>query len=182
VADLFSAILSPKKHFKPCSLVKLRLDGNSIDEEGIRVICTILKQSATIEDLSLSNNFLHTDGTRMLVETLAENKTVKRLNISSNFLKDDGAQVVCSLLRLPTCYLEHRDLQDNFITDKSVECLVKALTPNLHLQELDLRKNEQLHLDLARINPGINVLYDEPHGKKRRKKTNGRSSEFINVQ
>ncbi|XP_052445019.1 protein NLRC5 isoform X16 [Carassius gibelio] len=101
---------------KHCKLNKLKLNNNSITEEG----CIALTSAF---NLNPSN----------LIE----------LDLSGNKLQNSGIEKLCHLLRNPQCRLKKLKLSDCSITEEGYKALASALRSNpSHLIELDLRGND----------------------------------------
>ena len=100
--------------FKRCpQLAVLRLDGNSIGNEGAEVLAKLLRNDASLTDLWLSNNTIGDRGMQALARTLrADNQTLLGLYLDGNPL----------------------------ITSDSAYCLKLILLCNESLEIIDLRK------------------------------------------
>ena len=93
------------------NLVQLYLDGNEIDDEGIRLLVPLLSSMSSLKCLSLgSNRSISSVGWRALTE----------------------------LLQSPNCALEILDASESKINDDTVVAFTNVLSHNKTLKQLDL--------------------------------------------
>lgn len=115
----------------------LILDENGIDNNGAKIIGTILKLNKGLTDLSLKKNLIGNLGAKELLNGLKKNKTLKSLNLDDNRIDsvlkkeilDDRNDVINNLI-----ILKH---EGNKIENNKVLSLGELLKNNQSLTILD---------------------------------------------
>ncbi|XP_063049911.1 NACHT, LRR and PYD domains-containing protein 3-like [Engraulis encrasicolus] len=122
----------------------LDLNGNHIGDDGVKKLCSGLKNpNCALETLRLQSCRITEEGCAALASALTSNLShLKQLDLCSNKLGDKGAKQISDLLRNPHCRLQSLRLQSCTITEDGCVALASALIPNLsHLTRLHLGCN-----------------------------------------
>lgn len=93
-------------------------------------------------DIDLSQNDLNNFGANQIAGILKKFTKIKTCDISSNGIGSDGMQKICSGLCNENSKLEHLDIQDNPISDKSLKMLMAMLLHNTSILEINYTLKE----------------------------------------
>ncbi|KAL1251666.1 hypothetical protein QQF64_019462 [Cirrhinus molitorella] len=126
------------------NLKELNLSNNDLQDSGVRMLCTGLKNKlCKLEILRLNDCSLTDDSCSALAKVLESETSLKELNLSNNDLQDSGVRLFCTGLKNIQCKLEILRLSDCSITEEGYKALASALRSNpSHLIELDLTGND----------------------------------------
>ena len=130
-------------HLIKCpSLKMLDLSFNRLSDAGIRPLADLLSRNPplSLRKLFLNKNGISNDGARCLANLLQTNQTLEELWLSDNEIGNAGVQHLAHVLAYCNKSLKVLVLSSNiFITDSSINSIVKALTYNQTLEKLFLR-------------------------------------------
>ena len=127
---------------KSASLKMLDLSFNRLSDSGLRPLVDILSRNPplSLRKLFLNKNAISNDGARSLANLLQTNQTLEELWLSDNEIGNAGVQHLTHVLAYCNKTLKVLVLSSNiFITDSSINPIVKALTYNQTLEKLFLR-------------------------------------------
>lgn len=151
------------------TLAELNLSGSGIDDVGINLLLTTVRDRTTLTGLNLSYmkmitkksirsvaEFLRVDsslvslyfqgnkvsvgGTRLIAESLKVNKTLKILELSRNNIRAPGAHFLSEALKANTA-LVFLGLSQNALRARGAQLISDGLGVNSSLTELDLSAN-----------------------------------------
>uniref|UniRef100_A0A4X2M5V3 NLR family pyrin domain containing 12 n=1 Tax=Vombatus ursinus TaxID=29139 RepID=A0A4X2M5V3_VOMUR len=127
------------------SLIYLDLSMNFLGDEGMKVICEVLKnKNCNIQDLRLSRCHFSNACCKNLSSALKAHGRMKYLDLSENNLQDIGMNLLCEALGNPDCNLQELKLSQCHLTAACCQDLSTCI------------KNQSLiHLDASG-----NVLHD----------------------
>ncbi|EGV92686.1 NACHT, LRR and PYD domains-containing protein 9A [Cricetulus griseus] len=122
-----------------CKVKHLSLVENPLKNEGVMLLCQILKHpSCVLKTLMLSYCCLTFIACGHLYEALLCNRSLSLLDLGSNFLEDTGVNILCEALKDPTCCLQELWLDMCEFTTGSCADLALALTKCKTLTSLNL--------------------------------------------
>ncbi|XP_048398544.2 NLR family CARD domain-containing protein 3-like isoform X1 [Stegostoma tigrinum] len=125
-----------------CSLTRLDLSSNVIQDSGINVISmALMDTSCSIQSLVLTETKLTPTCCEKLASVLVTNQTLRELDLSMNKLGDSGICVLSTALKEPSCKLETLGLKQTCLTDACCEKLITALSTSQTMARLDLSEN-----------------------------------------
>jgi len=153
------------------SITHLNLTKSSIDDEGAKILTSLLSQhnvlikecifndnqigdisavhfsqmlriNTTLVHLSLSNNQFGKKGIKAICKGMKENTTLRILLLGGNVIQDKGAEYLCGML-LKNTSLVQLDLHSCFITSTGITAIHEALLINSTLHTLNLAENKQ---------------------------------------
>ncbi|XDV23235.1 hypothetical protein PO909_027911 [Leuciscus waleckii] len=127
------------------SLKELNMNNNNLQDSGVKLLCTGLKNiKCKLEILRLRYCDLTDEGCSAVTSALKSNPShLRELDLSGNKLGDSGLKNICDLLMNPQCNLEKLDLCGCSIKEKHCYLLSSALKSNpSHLRELNLSGNK----------------------------------------
>ncbi len=126
---------------KSQTLAVLRLNGNSIEDEGVESIAAALESpDSKLAQLDLTSNRIQEKGAVSLSTSLKKNSTLVALVLSHNQIGDKGLESLSDMLTV-NHVLAKLAVSDNRLTAAGAVHLSKALAKNSSCQELDLHKN-----------------------------------------
>lgn len=115
-----------------------------VDDEGGVAIAEALEANATLVEIDLSFNRLSLWFGRAIAKVLKKNGPLKQLNLSNNALRDVGAHCIAEGLVTNTT-LKILNVSANQFGDEGAEALAKALKKNKALTRLNLSYNKINH-------------------------------------
>uniref|UniRef100_A0A8C2QIR4 NACHT domain-containing protein n=1 Tax=Cricetulus griseus TaxID=10029 RepID=A0A8C2QIR4_CRIGR len=124
-----------------CKVKHLSLVENPLKNEGVMLLCQILKHPSCVELLMLSYCCLTFIACGHLYEALLCNRSLSLLDLGSNFLEDTGVNILCEALKDPTCCLQELWLSGCYLTTACCEGISAVLLRNKNLKTLKLGNN-----------------------------------------
>mmetsp|Transcript_26434 Transcript_26434/g.55209 ORF Transcript_26434/g.55209 Transcript_26434/m.55209 type:complete len:329 (+) Transcript_26434:526-1512(+) len=119
-------------------LTVIHLNGNHISRTGCIALGTLLRWTTTeLEVLSLQGNSIDDEGVKVLVRALTNNKSLTTLDLSYDPWASNVGWLSLSTL-LSTTNLKHLQLDSNFINDNTAYLFAGALLQNDTLESLVL--------------------------------------------
>ncbi|XP_072440877.1 NACHT, LRR and PYD domains-containing protein 3-like isoform X1 [Chiloscyllium punctatum] len=132
-----SSVLSTNR-----SLKDLYLGYNKLGSSGVKHLSVALKNlDCEIQKLSLNDNELTDCCVEDLTSALKTNRSLTALNLNNNKLGDSGVVLLSESLRKPDCKIQELRLDNNALTDLSIEALSSALSTSQSLTVLSLWSN-----------------------------------------
>uniref|UniRef100_A0A8C1LEY6 NACHT domain-containing protein n=1 Tax=Cyprinus carpio TaxID=7962 RepID=A0A8C1LEY6_CYPCA len=124
------------------SLKELYMNNNNLQNSGVKLLCTGLKNiNCKLEILSLKNNCITEGGCHVLAAALNSNPSnLTELDLSENKLGNPGMKIILTLFENVQCRMEKLKLNCISITDEGCAALASAINSNL--RELDLSRNQ----------------------------------------
>ncbi|XP_068699918.1 protein NLRC3-like isoform X2 [Montipora foliosa] len=122
------------------SLTTLRLDDNSIGDEGATSLSQVLAVNTSLTTLKLSGNSIGDAGATSLSQALAVNTSLTTLKLFGNSIGEAGATSLSQALAVNTS-LTTLKLSGNSIGDAGATSLSQALAVNTSLTTLKLSGN-----------------------------------------
>uniref|UniRef100_A0A8C2DF61 Uncharacterized protein n=1 Tax=Cyprinus carpio TaxID=7962 RepID=A0A8C2DF61_CYPCA len=124
------------------SLKVLNMNNNNLQDSGVKLLCTGLKNiNCKLEILSLKNNCITEGGCHVLAAALNSNPSnLTELDLSENKLGNPGMKIILTLFENVQCRLEKLKLNCISITEQGCAALASAFNSNL--RELDLSRNQ----------------------------------------
>ncbi|XP_063819122.1 NACHT, LRR and PYD domains-containing protein 3-like [Pseudophryne corroboree] len=125
-----------------CSLTRLELTQNVLEDSGIKILCEGLRHPAcTLKYIMLWNCGLTSSCCDDLRSVITANRSLTRLDLSHNALEDSGIKLLCEGLRHPACTLQDLRLYGCGLTSSCCDDLRSVITTNRSLTRLDLDQN-----------------------------------------
>jgi hypothetical protein len=119
----------------------LKLNDNKIGSTGMVHLSSALVLNSTLETLSLDDNYVGDYGTRLLTDALMQNFTLINLTLAGNQIKELGAKSLAVLLRTNSTLID-LSLEDNIIGDNGMIALCETLEQyNRTLKKLWVNNN-----------------------------------------
>lgn len=119
-------------------IVELLLPYNKIGNDGLIVICDLLKgENTNIASLDLHSNDIGTEGCKKLCEVLHNNTVLSNINLHSNYIGDQGGLYISELLSINRT-IRSIDIGENEIRTDCVISLCQTLWSNNVLEELNM--------------------------------------------
>jgi hypothetical protein len=140
------------------TIVNLDLSHNKITNHGARLVSKLLRDNSVVTQLDLSDNQIHADGGRYLGRGLRGNDSLLTLNLRQNRLGDDGCRMVLEGLQ-DNITLKQLNMGSNGAGHASALTLATILRdPEHKLTHLDFCSNQFTadNLELLRVSVGIN--------------------------
>ncbi|XP_052041314.1 leucine-rich repeat-containing protein 74A [Apodemus sylvaticus] len=123
------------------TVLKLELEDNCIQEEGILSLMEMLHENYYLQELNVSNNHLGLEGARIISDFLQENNSsLWKLKLSGNNFKEECASLLCQALS-SNYRIRSLNLSHNEFSDTAGEYLGQMLALNVGLQSLNLSWN-----------------------------------------
>jgi Ran GTPase-activating protein (RanGAP) involved in mRNA processing and transport len=122
-----------------CTLKKLNLNGNNIQDEGLIAVLEALKGKDLME-LNLAGNSIGDKGCTAVVEYLKTNRYLKSLCLLGNSITDKGAMELATVLS-KDIFLESLYLYMNLIGDSGAIAIADSVKSNMHIDTLWLDHN-----------------------------------------
>ncbi|XDV23284.1 hypothetical protein PO909_027923 [Leuciscus waleckii] len=146
----------------PSNLIELDLSGNVLGNSGVKLLSDGLKENCKLEKLRLNNNSITEEGCSALTSAFNSNPSnLIELDLSGNKLGNSGINNICRLLENPQCRLEKLKLSDCSITEEGYKALASALRSNpSHLIELDLTGNDPGQSGVKELNDLLQDRYN----------------------
>ena len=119
---------------------KIDLQFFSIGDSYAHAFSEGLKHFKTLESLNLRSNRLSEKGAYQILSNLHYHP-VRYLSLSDNFLGEKSIECILSILKSPKPYLKHLNLENTKISYITVNALASVLCTNKSLVHLGLAKN-----------------------------------------
>lgn len=160
------------------SLTQLDLSHNNIGDDGVKRLCKLLGEDSVLTHVNLTGNEINDDGAKYIGRALKANESLLSLDLRLNPLGERGGKFVFGgLAQNPMSALENLNMcatnlqrhayeslcelvaasqslvtldvsANNVFLDDNSDFL-KALTTNMSLTELDVRRNERMSTQTA---------------------------------
>ncbi|XP_069089568.1 uncharacterized protein [Pleurodeles waltl] len=125
------------------SLTDLILDGNTLGDSGVRLLCEGLKHpGCTLQKLDLTGCSLTSSSCEDLASVLSTNQSLTVLTLSDNDLGDTGVARILEGLKHPACVMHTLMMDGCSLTCSVCGDIASLLRTNTSLTELDLGGNE----------------------------------------
>ena len=135
-------------------LEELDLSGNDLRTEGIIKIAAALQNIVTLTKLNVSNNNITCTAANVIAFAITCNTHLQEFVISGNCLNILGVTTIAkSLKKILT--LRKLYIVNTGINDEAADDIADAVSCNVHLQELDISRNNLQALGAARIARGV---------------------------
>ncbi|XP_056122566.1 NACHT, LRR and PYD domains-containing protein 12-like [Rhinichthys klamathensis goyatoka] len=136
------------------NLKELNMNNNNLQDSGVKLICTGLKNiKCKLEILRLNDCNLTDKSCSDLAAVLGSDTNLKELNMNNNNLQDSGVKLICTGLKNIKCKLEILRLSNCSVTEEGYKALASALRSNpSHLIELDLTGNDPGESGVKQLN------------------------------
>uniref|UniRef100_A0A8C5P2X9 Leucine rich repeat containing 74A n=1 Tax=Jaculus jaculus TaxID=51337 RepID=A0A8C5P2X9_JACJA len=138
------------------SLWKLKLSGNSFNEECAALLCQALSSNYRIKTLNLSHNQFSDTAAEHLAQMLALNVGLQSLNLSWNHFHIRGAMALCNGLR-SNVTLKKLDVSMNGFGNEGAQALGDVLKINSSLVYIDLCGNGISNDGASKLSKGLEV-------------------------
>lgn len=131
----------------PIHLNKLKLLGLQLNICQMKYLKPLfLSNVQSLRKLDLSNNEIGFEEIAFLYQNfLKNNKSLEYLNLTSNEIEDDSMKILCAFFENHNA-IKKVILSENFISDKGMEYLAKALRKNKSLELLFLLQNPEISI------------------------------------
>ncbi|XP_038968243.1 leucine-rich repeat-containing protein 74A isoform X3 [Rattus norvegicus] len=149
------------------TVLKLELEDNSIQEEGILSLMEMLHENYYLQELNVSDNNLGLEGARIISDFLQENNSslwklklsalnvgLQSLNLSWNHFNVRGAVALCNGLRTNVT-LKKLDVSMNGFGNDGALALGDTLKLNSCLVYVDVSRNGITNEGASRISKGL---------------------------
>ena len=149
-----------KLNSNPVSKLQIiNLEGNSLGDKNIGILCNSLSTSDRIRELILSNNKISHDGAVSLSNYIRYSSYLQRLDLSWNNIRGEGANFIITALTENEGIMV-MDLSWNSLSSHAEENCSKALSDlfriNSHLIHLDISQNMLCMQDCEILAKGLN--------------------------
>ncbi|KAG5499434.1 hypothetical protein JKF63_07997 [Porcisia hertigi] len=125
-------------------LSRLNISSNGLGAGGVGFIASALEHNKSLTRLNLSSNNLGIDGAQILAQAL-EVSHVTHWELPRNHLDDRGGacflNALSDAIRVGHDVVEHLDLEDNALGERSAEAVSKVLSTSTSLTTLRLNGN-----------------------------------------
>merc|ERR1711865_743621 len=123
-------------------IATLDMAANNITDDGLPILCEVLKSNCRLKKLSLRANRVQTEGIKILSDALLKNTHLVELDLGGNILRDEGITYLKDLIGCNQS-LRDLDLGDNCLGDDSGKALLKMLDFNddLQLTRMNISQN-----------------------------------------
>uniref|UniRef100_A0A3P9LH55 NACHT LRR and PYD domain-containing protein n=1 Tax=Oryzias latipes TaxID=8090 RepID=A0A3P9LH55_ORYLA len=145
LSEVSCAALVPALKSNPSHLKHLNLCSNSLEDSGVKHLCTLLESPhCRLRTLGLMNCSLSEVNCKVLASALMSNPFhLTELDLAQNELQDSGVLRLCGFLESPDCRLKALGLKICSLSEVSCEALASALKSNpSYLTDLELDGNE----------------------------------------
>ena len=130
-------------HWTTTDICSLHLTGNSIGDEGMKIVSRGLANCKSLHTLYLSSNDFGDIGADCLASALKNSTNLKRLYMSGNrTISVKGCVALSTLLEIPTLEVFH--LANNNIINDGAQLFAHALVGNTSLKELNISTSAHL--------------------------------------
>jgi hypothetical protein len=116
------------------------LNGNTVDDDLLRIMMTGLIKNHTITSLDFSHNKITNHGARLLSKLLGENSVITSLNLADNQIHAEGGRYLARGLRENDSLLK-LNLRLNRLMDDGCRLLLEGLQDNICLTDLNISSN-----------------------------------------
>ncbi|KAG1925308.1 NACHT, LRR and PYD domains-containing protein, partial [Pimephales promelas] len=136
------------------NLKELNMNNNDLQDSGVELICTGLKNiKCKLEILRLKDCNFTDKSCSALAAVFGSDTNLKELNMNNNDLQDSGVKLLCTGLKNIKCKLEILRLSYCSVTEEGYTALASALRSNpSHLIELDLIGNDPGESGVKQLN------------------------------
>lgn len=123
------------------TLETLSLADNYVTDYGIDLLTEALKKNSTLAILTLSGMHMQDNSAKSLSLLLRTNSTLTELSLDHNIIGDSGMIALCEILEQNNRTLKKFWVNDNNITDQSVEAIVAFRTMNRIVDDFRYHNN-----------------------------------------
>lgn len=134
-AEIISEAIQKLKNLKV-----LKLPGNYICDDILKILSNGIKNCSTIEELDLSYNNISDTGARIISKLIIKGLKIKKLNLANNEISYEGSRYI-SLMLKSTDIIENLNLKVNYINDEALRNMLADISNNSSLRELDISSN-----------------------------------------
>ncbi|XP_038968247.1 leucine-rich repeat-containing protein 74A isoform X7 [Rattus norvegicus] len=120
----------------------MNLNHHGLGPMGIKAIAITLVSNTTVLKLELEDNSIQEEGILSLMEMLHENYYLQELNVSDNNLGLEGARIISDFLQENNSSLWKLKLSGNKFKEECALLLCQALSSNYRIRSLNLSHNE----------------------------------------
>uniref|UniRef100_A0A672L6K2 Si:ch211-213a13.2 n=1 Tax=Sinocyclocheilus grahami TaxID=75366 RepID=A0A672L6K2_SINGR len=139
------------------SLKELNLSNNNLQDSGVKLLCTGLKNiQCKLEILRLNNCELTEKSCSVLATVLSSKTILKEINLNNSHLLDSGVKEICEGLKNPVCELKILKLSNCALTEESYSALASVLnSDSSSLKDLDLSDNNLQDSGVKLLSDGL---------------------------
>ncbi|XP_072356733.1 NACHT, LRR and PYD domains-containing protein 3-like isoform X1 [Scyliorhinus torazame] len=135
---------------------RLSLVGNNLCDEGVRILCVVLRDSdCKVTEIELAKNNLTRACIADLLSAIGQNVSIVGLSLNRNNLGDIGVQQLAEGLQFPGCNIEVLQLDGNRLTEACAQGLSNLLESLHKLSWLILDRNQLGDAGLRKLSIGI---------------------------
>ena len=118
------------------------MNGCSINDEGIKILCEGIENNLHLKDLILYGNKLGEEGMKALCETLKKNNSVHKLDLSETEISETAMNHLSELLESNQSHLAELYLPESKIEKNSKSIFLKSVIKNTTLEKINLQAVE----------------------------------------
>lgn len=148
------------------SLKILDLSGNSLKENGVKLLGESLKNNKNLVSLNLNNNKIENNGGFYLADSLIKNNALEKLFLAGNRINENSLSSLLSVIGNKHCSVKHLDISDNNLGFEDFKCISEFFLMNSNLTSLNVSNNlidpvSANYLSLSLKNSNISILHFE---------------------
>jgi len=120
-------------------LEKLNINGNKLDNDGVKIISEGITKTNTLRELDISDNNITSTGATAIAKSLLHNTSLEVLDMSNNAIGQDGAigitQIITNSKTLKKLYIRGCEISTG------ATAIANSLLCNTSLEVLDMKYN-----------------------------------------